>query len=58
MAVAMASQCPGSKVIVCTDGMANVGLGSLENLDSGEDKEKAGDFYTALGQTALDKRWV
>ena len=29
--VAMAARHPGSRVVVCTDGLANIGLGSLEN---------------------------
>ncbi len=35
----------GSKVIVCTDGMANVGLGSLEELKTDEDHAIADRFY-------------
>ncbi|CAC5385247.1 unnamed protein product [Mytilus coruscus] len=31
IAVGMAGKCPGSKVIVCTDGMANEGVGSVDN---------------------------
>uniref|UniRef100_A0AAY3ZU16 VWFA domain-containing protein n=1 Tax=Denticeps clupeoides TaxID=299321 RepID=A0AAY3ZU16_9TELE len=30
ISIAMASQYPGSKVIICTDGRANIGLGQLE----------------------------
>ena len=31
--IAMASQgCKGSSVVICTDGLANKGLGSLEKL--------------------------
>ena len=30
----LASQKPGSQVIVCTDGLANVGLGSFEDAKS------------------------
>lgn len=32
VAVAMAAGNPGSQVILCTDGKANVGLGSLDNV--------------------------
>ena len=35
----------GSKVVVCTDGMANVGLGSLEELKTDEDHAIADRFY-------------
>jgi hypothetical protein len=39
MSVAMASKgAPGSQVIICTDGMANVGLGafSMYNMQGGD----------------------
>jgi Sec23/Sec24 zinc finger len=39
---------PGSKVIICTDGLANVGLGSLETGQSG-------DFYSLVGSMAAEK---
>ena len=35
----------GSKVVVCTDGLANVGLGSLEELKTDEDHAAADRFY-------------
>ena len=39
--IAMASQGnPGSQVIVCTDGLANVGVGSFENIYSDEEYEQ------------------
>jgi hypothetical protein len=56
VAVSAAAQKTGSSVTLCTDGLANVGLGSLEEIDSNEDKEKKADaFYTRIGQYALDK---
>ena len=30
VSVVIASQKPGSKVVICTDGLANIGLGSLD----------------------------
>lgn len=39
----------GSKVILCTDGIANVGLGSLE---SAEEEERAEGFYNRVGELA------
>jgi hypothetical protein len=30
VSIAMAAKSPGSRVVVCTDGLANVGLGALE----------------------------
>ncbi len=56
VAVSMACQVPGSKVIICTDGMANVGLGSLEGVDDSEEKRtKTEEFYTAISDMAVDK---
>ena len=48
--VAMASKgAPGSQVIVCTDGMANVGLGSFRGYGGGDD---ALAFYDQVGLLA------
>jgi len=42
--IALASQGkPGSKVIICTDGLANMGLGNLEDPKSLSESE---EFYT------------
>jgi hypothetical protein len=46
--LAIASVAPGSKVIVCTDGAANQGMGSLDDRD----KSKVADFYTKVGTVA------
>ena len=45
VAVGMCSKRVGSQVIVCTDGVANVGVGSL---DSKTGKEPTGTFYNAV----------
>jgi len=59
MAVAMASQVKGSKVILCTDGQANVGLGSLEGTATSEElQERASEFYTDLSGFAVEKGCV
>jgi hypothetical protein len=52
--VMMASQQPGSKVIICTDGLANVGLGSLDELVTDEEHRTAQQFYDDVGQLAVD----
>jgi len=40
-AIAMAAQgAPGSTVVVCTDGLANVGLGAFDEIKSEEDCKK------------------
>jgi hypothetical protein len=41
----------GAKVILCTDGIANVGLGSLETEDEVEASET---FYTQIGEVAKE----
>lgn len=45
----------GSSVIVCTDGLANIGLGSLEELKTEEEKQKAKEFYEKIGHLAASK---
>lgn len=40
----------GSKVIICTDGLANEGMGSVESSGVKEEETKA--FYTQVGQYA------
>ncbi|CAL1543139.1 unnamed protein product [Lymnaea stagnalis] len=52
VAVNMAAHHPGSKVILCTDGKANIGLGKLE--DSTEE-QAALDFYTHTAESAFAK---
>ena len=50
IAVTLACKVPGSKVIMCTDGLANVGLG---NLDCSNDQlEQASAFYGEVAHTA------
>ena len=49
--ILLASRKAGSQVILCTDGLANKGIGSLEN----ENKDEAKDFYNELGEYALSK---
>ena len=56
LSVAMACEVPGSKVIICTDGMANVGLGSLENSDADEQAlDRATTFYDQVSTMATEK---
>jgi len=47
VSVAIAAQTPGSKVVICTDGLANVGIGSLDG--DGESKAAAERFYETIG---------
>eukprot|EP00002_Diphylleia_rotans_P033061 TRINITY_DN69_c0_g1_i12.p1 TRINITY_DN69_c0_g1~~TRINITY_DN69_c0_g1_i12.p1 ORF type:complete len:615 (+),score=159.53 TRINITY_DN69_c0_g1_i12:58-1902(+) len=50
-ALGLASQKPRSRVIVCTDGLANVGLGAIDNkLES----QAAMAFYEKIGELAKE----
>uniref|UniRef100_A0A1X7VU90 Uncharacterized protein n=1 Tax=Amphimedon queenslandica TaxID=400682 RepID=A0A1X7VU90_AMPQE len=53
--VVIASQKPGSRVVLCTDGLANVGLGSLDVAGGGKAYASAENFYEDLGDIAMDK---
>ncbi|MEQ2232055.1 hypothetical protein ILYODFUR_007149 [Ilyodon furcidens] len=51
--VALASKYPGSKVILCTDGRANIGLGDMEQAQSSSAKTPY--FYRELALHAVAK---
>lgn len=54
-AVSMATQgAAGSCVVICTDGLANVGLGAFDEVVSLEDQAAADSFYTKIGQIARE----
>ncbi|XP_031599591.1 circularly permutated Ras protein 1 [Oreochromis aureus] len=53
--VAMASRYPGSKVILCTDGKANIGLGEMEQAPSLTPSAFTPYFYTQLALDAVQK---
>lgn len=56
LALGMAAKgAPGSRVILCTDGLANVGMGSVENLKDPKDIEAVKGFYTKLGEVAKER---
>ncbi|XP_070786140.1 circularly permutated Ras protein 1 [Enoplosus armatus] len=52
--VAMASRYPGSKVILCTDGRANIGLGEMEQTPSLSASPLTPYFYRQLAQQAVE----
>lgn len=54
ISVAMASQYPGSKVIICTDGCANIGLGQLDQEQS-HWPAPSPYFYSQLANYATEK---
>ncbi|XP_071315492.1 circularly permutated Ras protein 1 [Trachinotus anak] len=51
--VAMASRYPGSKVILCTDGRANIGLGEMEETPSLSSSPLTPYFYRQLALQAV-----
>ncbi|XP_074555012.1 circularly permutated Ras protein 1 isoform X2 [Halichoeres trimaculatus] len=51
--VAIASRYPGSKVILCSDGRANMGLGEIENTPSPSLSSLASYFYKKLSLEAV-----
>uniref|UniRef100_A0A3Q1FI70 Circularly permutated Ras protein 1-like n=1 Tax=Acanthochromis polyacanthus TaxID=80966 RepID=A0A3Q1FI70_9TELE len=51
--VAVASRYPGSKVVLCTDGRANVGLGEMDQSRS-QPPSDVPDFYGQVAQRAVD----
>lgn len=55
-AIALAGEgAPGSSVVICTDGMANIGLGSFDNVFSEEDNLKLEELYNQIGLYAKSK---
>lgn len=54
--IAMAAEGkPGSTVVICTDGLANVGLGSFDEVKTQEQMAKVDEFYERVGQLAQSK---
>ena len=57
VAIMMASKVSGSKVVMCTDGLANIGLGNLDNV-SADQHAAASNFYSQLGEKAKQNGFV
>lgn len=55
-AISMAAEgAPGSQVVICTDGLANVGLGAFDEAKSDDEIAKVDEFYERVGQFAKQK---
>lgn len=55
-AIAIAAQgAPGSSVVLCTDGLANVGLGAFDEVKTQEQVRETETFYEKLGEYAKQK---
>jgi hypothetical protein len=54
VAVGIAAQTPGSKVVLCTDGMANIGVGAMDEV-SQDQMAQAEKFYETVGLYAKSK---
>ena len=52
----MASQHPGSRVIICTDGKSNEGVGKVEHLVDTDPNPD--EFYESIATEANAKGWV
>jgi len=57
IAIMMASKVRASKVVMCTDGLANIGLGNLDT-ESADQHSKASNFYSQLGEKAKENGFV
>lgn len=54
--IALASEgTPGSQVVLCTDGLANVGLGAFDGITSEDQHKEVDSFYERLGEFAKSK---
>ena len=54
--IAMAAEgAPGSQVTLCTDGLANIGIGNFDDAKSQEQMAKVKEFYERAGQYAKSK---
>lgn len=48
--IAMAAEgAPGSTVVLCTDGLANIGLGAFDEAKTPEEVAKVDEFYERIG---------
>lgn len=55
-AIALAGQgAPGSAVVLCTDGLSNVGLGAFDEIRTKEQESSNNEFYEKLGEYAKSK---
>lgn len=55
-AISMAAQgSPGSIVNLCTDGIANIGLGAIDEAKDQMSKDKVNDYYETIGKIAKAK---
>jgi hypothetical protein len=54
--IALASEgAPGSQVVICTDGLANIGLGAFDEAKTDEAMAKVNEFYERVGELAKSK---
>lgn len=54
--ISLASEgAPGSQVVICTDGLANIGLGAFDEAKTEEEIAKVDEFYERVGEFAKSK---
>ncbi|KAJ3448829.1 hypothetical protein M0812_01314 [Anaeramoeba flamelloides] len=55
IACSIAGQKPGSKVVLCTDGLSNIGIGKLEDENNVSTEEASNQFYVELADYCSNK---
>eukprot|EP01119_Soliformovum_irregulare_P010427 TRINITY_DN2560_c0_g1_i1.p1 TRINITY_DN2560_c0_g1~~TRINITY_DN2560_c0_g1_i1.p1 ORF type:complete len:705 (-),score=229.00 TRINITY_DN2560_c0_g1_i1:13-2127(-) len=55
VALGIATKVPGSKIVICTDGLSNVGLGAMDMMYDDSEKDKIAEFYQQIGLYAQNK---
>jgi len=53
-AIGMAQSNRGAKIILCTDGIANTGLGALDEISTPEERAEKEAFYRGIGELASE----
>jgi len=53
VATGIAGEVPGSEIVICTDGLSNVGLGKLDDIVTEEDRKGMETFYRTVGEYAV-----
>lgn len=55
-AIGVASEgAPGSQIVICTDGLANIGLGAFDEAKTEDELAKVNEFYERVGEFAKQK---
>mmetsp|Transcript_57313 Transcript_57313/g.78154 ORF Transcript_57313/g.78154 Transcript_57313/m.78154 type:complete len:794 (-) Transcript_57313:139-2520(-) len=57
VSLGMAAGQTGAKIVLCTDGLANVGIGAIDEIPDGPNEARTAieEFYTSLGHRAVEQ---